>query len=52
MLEVQMIRYIVQWNSVGNNAPPAWVALAGMLSDLSILVHMTYAHALADLYVV
>ena len=30
---------------------PVWVAFAVVLSDLSIPVHMLYAHALADLYV-
>ena len=30
---------------------PAWLALAGMLSDLSIPVHMIHAHALVDVYV-
>ena len=42
----------VDMNHVGNNAALAWVTLTGVLSDLSIPVHMTYAHALADLYVV
>ena len=38
----------VVMDNVGNNAAPAWA----LLSDLSIPVLMTYAHALADLYVI